>query len=81
MTADSAPSTTPPPAPRSPASRWALIAIMAAILIWGLLLALGSFLFDLNPLKPLIVTGCVLAFLTLWLLALISRRRRLRRTR
>lgn len=68
-----------PPAPPAPSGRGVLAGIMSAVLLWGLLLALGSFLFDWNPLKPLIVTACVAAFLTVWLLALLSRRRSLDR--
>ena len=50
---------------------------MLAILVWGLLLALGTFLFGGNQpvLRAAIVAGCTLAFLGLWLAALAVRRR------
>jgi hypothetical protein len=56
----------------SAALRW----LMLAILIWGLLLALGTFLFGGNQplLKAGIVIGCTLAFIGLWAGALAARR-------
>ncbi|HEY2415807.1 MAG TPA: hypothetical protein VGI40_26440 [Pirellulaceae bacterium] len=53
--------------------RW----LMLAILAWGLILALGTFLFGGNQplLRALIVAGCTLAFLALWLAALALQRR------
>lgn len=50
---------------------------MLAILAWGLILALGTYLFGGNQplLRALIVAGCTLAFLTLWLAALAIQRR------
>jgi high-affinity Fe2+/Pb2+ permease len=53
--------------------RW----LMLAILAWGLILALGTFLFGGNHafLRALIVAGCTLAFLALWLAALALQRR------
>ncbi len=58
---------------RSSAIRW----LMLVILAWGLILALGTYLFGGNKpmLRALIVAGCTLAFLTLWLLALVTQRR------
>jgi high-affinity Fe2+/Pb2+ permease len=52
--------------------------IMLAVLAWGALLALGSFLFGGNlPLvRAAIVFGVTLAFLLLWLVALALRQRR-----
>jgi hypothetical protein len=57
---------------RSSAIRW----LMLVILAWGLLLALGTFLFGGNKplLRALIIAGCTLAFLTLWLAALATQR-------
>ena len=62
-----------PAALRTAATRW----LMLAILVWGLLLALGTFLFGGNQpvLRAAIVAGCTLAFLGLWLAALAVRRR------
>ena len=57
-----------------------IVSIMVAVLIWGLLLALGTFLFGGNHpvLRAAIVGGCTLAFLGLWLAALVLRQRRLK---
>jgi hypothetical protein len=59
---------------RNAAIRW----LMIAVLVWGLLLALGTFLFGGNQplLRAAIVAGCTLAFLGLWLAALTVRRGR-----
>jgi hypothetical protein len=53
--------------------RW----LMLAILAWGLILALGTYLFGGNRplLRALIVAGCTGAFLGLWLAALALQRR------
>ena len=53
-------------------TRW----LMLAILMWGLILALGTFLFGKNQplLRAAIVAGCTLAFLGLWTAALAVRR-------
>ena len=53
--------------------RW----LMLVILAWGLLLALGTYLFGGNKpiLRALIVAGSTFAFLIFWLLALASQRR------
>lgn len=55
------------------AVRW----LMLAVLIWGLLLALGTFLYGrhLPLVRAGIVLGCTLGFLALWALALAMRRR------
>jgi high-affinity Fe2+/Pb2+ permease len=56
--------------------RW----IMLAVLAWGLLLALGTYLFGGNQplLRAAIVAGCTLGFLGLWLAALAMRQRRIK---
>ena len=56
-------------------TRW----IMLAVLGWGLLLALGTYLFGGNQplLRAVIVAGCTLGFLGLWLVALALRQRRI----
>jgi high-affinity Fe2+/Pb2+ permease len=53
--------------------RW----LMLVILVWGLILALGTYLFGGNHplLRATIVAGCTLAFLALWLAALAFQRR------
>ena len=62
-----------PTAGRMTAIGW----LMLAILVWGLLLALGTFLFGGNQplLRAAIVAGCTLAFLGLWIAALAVRNR------
>ena len=62
-----------PIAGRNTAIRW----IMVAVLVWGLLLALGTFLFGGNQplLRAAVVIGCTLGFLGLWMAALAVRRR------
>jgi hypothetical protein len=60
--------------------------LMAAVAVWGGLLSLGALLFgydpksreitlSINPVRGLIVAGCVIAFLGGWALLLRSRRR------
>jgi len=55
--------------------RW----IMLAVLVWGLFLALGAYLFggNLPALRALIIAGVVVAFLGFWIVALVLRQRRL----
>jgi high-affinity Fe2+/Pb2+ permease len=57
--------------------RW----IMLSVLAWGLLLALGTYLFGGSQplLRAAIVAGCTLAFLAFWLAALAMRQRRIKR--
>ena len=59
---------------RAAFTRW----LMLSILVWGLILALGAYLFGGNQplLRAAIVLGCTLAFLGLWMAALAVRRRR-----
>ena len=56
-------------------TRW----IMLAVLVWGLLLALGTYLFGGNQpgMRAAIVGVCTLGFLGMWWTALALRRRRL----
>jgi hypothetical protein len=51
--------------------------LMLVILVWGLLLALGTYLFGGNkPLfRALIVAGCTLAFLGFWAVALAMQKK------
>ena len=55
--------------------------IMVAILVWGGYLAIGAFQDKGNHanLRGLIVFGCTLGFLALWLGALSARKRRIER--
>ena len=51
--------------------------IMLALVVWGVIQAIGSWLFNHDPRRPLIVLACVGGFLGFWLAALAARRRRL----
>jgi len=55
--------------------------IMLAVLVWGALLALGSYLFGGNHAveRAVIVLGVTVAFLLMWVGALAMRRRRMER--
>jgi hypothetical protein len=59
---------------RAAFTRW----LMLSILMWGLILALGTYLFGGNQplLRAAIVLGCTLAFLGLWAGALRVKKRR-----
>jgi hypothetical protein len=53
--------------------RW----IMLAIVGWGAVHAVGAWRFNHDARRPLVVLGCVLAFLGFWSLMLAARRRRI----
>ena len=55
--------------------------IILAVLAWGMLLALGSYLYGGNHavLRALIVLGTTAGFLALWIGALATRKRRIER--
>jgi hypothetical protein len=61
-----------PPRRAVSATTW----LMLAILVWGLVLALGTYLYGRNQpgLRALLVIGCTLGFLALWATALSARR-------
>ena len=59
-------------------TRW-IAWIMAAVATWGAVLAIGAWRLNNDPRRPLIVFGCVLAFLGFWLLMLSLRSARARR--
>ena len=40
--------------------------IMIAVLVWGAILAAGSWTLNHDPRRPMVVIGCVLAFLGFW---------------
>ena len=67
--------------PNPPNSRSLLIilGIMAALLAWGTLHAVGAYLYNLDIRKPLVVYAFMGGFLVLWGLAIMFRNRRLRR--
>lgn len=59
-------------------TRW-IASIMVAVAAWGGVLALGAWRLNNDPRRPLIVFGCVLAFLGFWLVMLALRSARTRR--
>lgn len=63
---------------RGAGNRKAVAAVMLGLAAWGLVLALGAFLFSREPdwRKPLIVVGCAAAFLAAWGLLLWSKKKR-----
>ena len=68
--------TTPPPSAKAETIlRW----IMVAVLVWGTILAAGSWTFNHDIRRPIIVFACVVGFLGFWNAMLASRRRRLAR--
>lgn len=52
--------------------------IMIAVLLWGAILAAGSWTLNHDPRRPMVVIGCVLAFLGFWkaMLSTLARRAR-----
>ena len=83
-TRNTKPGTLNPPANISRPILW----LMLALLAWGALLALGTFVYRVNqeggaaeesnlPIyRGLIVLGCTLGFLSIWVLALVFSKRR-----
>jgi hypothetical protein len=53
--------------------------IMLSLLLWGAYVAVGAYLYNMNPWRGLIVLAAVGLFLGLWMLALWSRGRRVGR--
>ena len=63
-------------------SRPFILIIMAAVLIWGIVLAIGAyrnFPHNSNPWRFAVVLGCVVAFLGFWGIMLAQRNARLRK--
>lgn len=54
-----------------------ILGIMLAIVGWGVFHAIGAWGLNHDVRRPLVVLGCVLAFLGFWSLMLAVRRRRL----
>ncbi len=61
--------------------RWAIAVIAVAVAAWGVFHAIGAYRLNHNPARPLMVLGCVAAYLVFWGLMLRSRRVRLERQR
>ncbi len=53
--------------------RW----VMAGVVAWGCVHAIGAWRFNHDPRRAVVVLGCVAAFLGFWLVMLAARRRRL----
>jgi len=51
-------------------SRHVLYLIMIGVLIWGAFHAVGAYLFNYNPWRPVMVLLCTLGFLSAWALLL-----------
>ena len=67
----------PPSDGQAPKDQSRLIAwIMAAVVVWGAVLATGAYLAKRDVRLPAIVMGCVAAFLLFWWAMLAARRRR-----
>jgi hypothetical protein len=58
------------------ASRRLVTWLFVALAAWGVYLGVGAYLYKHDVRRPLIVIGCVAAFLGVWLLLLIGRNRR-----
>jgi hypothetical protein len=61
------------------ASRRLVLGLFVALALWGMYLAVGAYLYKHDVRRPLIVLGCMMAFLGIWLLLLVGRNRRGRR--
>jgi hypothetical protein len=59
--------------------RWVLPTIAVAVAAWGVFHAIGAYRFNHNLARPVMVLGCVAAYLGFWGLMLRSRRARLAR--
>src|SRR5262249_9727950 len=55
--------------------------IMVAVLAWGIFHAIGAYRLNHHLGRPLMVLGCVVAFLGFWAAMLASRRERVRRSK
>ena len=66
-----------PPSDRVRIIRW----VVAGIVVWGVVHAIGAWRLNQNPLRPVVVLACVGAFLGFWMTMLAARQRRLSRRR
>jgi hypothetical protein len=74
-----APHSAPTPEPQKPVSPRLLYGlIVGGMLVWGAYLALGAYLYNHNPWRAVVVMGCVVAFLGIWMGLMAMRNRRLR---
>lgn len=74
-----APNSPQVPGPQKQVSQRLLFGvIIGGMLLWGAYLALGAYLYNHNPWRPVVVMGCVLAFLGIWMGLVWNRNRRLR---
>lgn len=56
----------------------AIVTIIAALVVWGTLLAIGAIIFGGNANKAIMISGSVGTFVGIWVLLLITRKRPLR---
>ena len=70
-------SMTSPESSSPPGAERILTWIMGGLLVWGLFHAVGAWTLNHDARRPLVVIGCVAAFLGFWLAMLAARRRRL----
>jgi hypothetical protein len=63
--------------PARQSQRMVLGLIFGGLVLWGAYVAIGAFLYNRNPWRPLIIMASVGLFLGIWLLLLWSRSRRL----
>lgn len=59
--------------------RFAIPLIVASVLVWGLFLGIGAYLYNHNIWRLVMVMGCVTGFLGFWGIMLAARRARLNR--
>jgi hypothetical protein len=53
---------------------------MGALAVWGLYIAIGAYLYNRNPWRPLVVLASVGIFLGVWMLLLWGQSRRQRKS-
>jgi hypothetical protein len=64
------------PHERPPISNRALLTtIVVALAAWGAYAAIGSYLYNLNPWRAVIVLACMATFLGLWMILLWNQQR------
>jgi hypothetical protein len=68
------------PAQSPDANRRLVVGLFVALAVWGLYLAVGSYVYKQDVRRPLVVFGCVAVFLGCWLALLVARNRRRRRS-
>jgi drug/metabolite transporter (DMT)-like permease len=56
----------------SPSPRLIIGLIMGGLAVWALYIAIGSYLYNFNPWRAVLVLGCMGVFLGFWLLLLWS---------